>query len=153
MTALVGHMGVEADISAMTPEERVALAAGIARHKTLRAGLHAGRTVRLEHPDPGCLAVWVHSDSHILVTAAQVETPRAATLAPLRIAGLEPGRSYRIETLDPLRRPLRTQAASLFLAKGEPLVATGALLIHVGLPLPLLRAGEIAAFLLTPVVA
>ena len=150
MTALVGHMGVEADISAMTLEERATLAAGIARHKTLRAGLHAGRTVRLEHPDPGCLAVSIHSDNHVLVTAAQVETSCAATLAPLRIASLEPGRRYRIETLDPPRRPHRTQGASPFLAKGEPLVAVGALLIHTGLPLRILRAGEIAAFLITP---
>ncbi len=153
MTALVGHMGVEADISAMTPEERAALAAGIAHHKTLRAGLHAGRTVRLEHPDPGCLALAIISEGQVLVTAAQVETPRAAALAPLRLAGLEPGRSYRIETLDPPSRPRRTRDASPFLAKGEPLVADGSLLLHAGLPLPILRAGEIAAILLTPVVA
>ncbi len=150
MTALVGHMGVEADISAMTSEERAVLAAGIARYKILRDGLHVGRTVRLEHPDPGCLALMLISEDQVLITAAQVETPCAATLAPLRIVNLEAGRSYRIETLDPPGRPRRTQAASPFLAKGEPLVATGALLAHAGLPLPILRAGEIAAFLLTP---
>ena len=150
MTALVGHMGVEADISAMTAEERAVLATGIQRHKALRVGLHAGRTVRLEHPDPGCLALALISEDHVLVTAAQVETPRAATLAPLRVAGLAPGRNYRVETLDPPSRPRRTQSSSLFLATGEALVAGGVLLIHVGLPLPILRAGEIAAFLLTP---
>ncbi len=149
MTALVGHMGVEADISAMTAEDRAVLAAGIHRHKALRAGLHAGRTVRLEHPDPGCLALALISEDHVLVTAAQVETPRAATLAPLRVAGLAPGRNYRVETLDPPSRPRRTQSSSPFLATGEALVAGGVLLIHVGLPLPILRGGEIAAFLLT----
>ena len=151
MTAVVGHMGVEADISAMSPQERAALADGIARYKALRAGLHAGRTVRLVHPDPGCLGLAMISADQVLVTAAQVETPRTSALAPLRLTGLQPGRTYRVETLDPPGSPRRTQDGSPFLSRGEPIFATGALLAHVGLPLPILRAGDIAAFLLTPV--
>jgi hypothetical protein len=37
---------------------------------------------------------------------------------------------------------------SAFLARGAPVLASGQVLCHAGLPLPALRAGEIAAFIL-----
>ncbi len=148
-TALVGHMGVEADLAALTAEELSDLAAGVTRYKTLRGALHAGRTVRLQHPDRGCLAQAVVGEMQTLVTAAQVETPRQVTPAPLRLPGFEPRASWRVEPLEPPRHPRRTQRGGPFLAEGKGLTVTGALLAHVGLPLPILRAGEIAAFLIT----
>jgi alpha-galactosidase len=135
ITAFAGHMGVEADLSALSPTESAELAAGIALHKANRAWMHQGRTVRLEHPDPGCIAFAVIGDGHAYVSAVQVDTARTALLAPLRIAGLDANALWRVE-------PILGD-------KAEPFVALGVTLRHAGLPLPRLHAGQSAAFLLT----
>ena len=117
MTALGGHMGIEADLRAFTPEERAQLAAAIALHKTLRADLHAGRTLRLEHPD--CLAFANVGAASVLVSAAQVETSKAAALAPLRVVGLEPEADYEITMLNPPERPFAVMKRRIPLVKGD----------------------------------
>lgn len=147
MTALAGHMGIEADLRAFTPEDRETLAAAIALHKTLRADLHAGRTLRLEHPD--CLAFANVGVGGVLVSAAQVETSRAAALAPLRVVGLEPRADYEVVMINPPERPFAVMKRRIPLVKGDALVASGAMLAQTGIPLPVMRAGEIAVFRLT----
>lgn len=153
MTALGGHMGIEADLRGFTPDDRAKLAEAIAIHKTLRADLHAGRTLRLEHPDPGCLAFANLGAGGILVSAAQVETSRAAALAPLRVLGLEPDTAYEVAMINPPDRPFAVMKRRIPLVKGDTLTATGAMLAQTGIPLPVMRAGEIAVFRLTPVTA
>ena len=135
ITAFAGHMGVEADLSALTPRECAELAAGIALHEANRDWMHRGRTVRLDHPDPGCIAYAVIAEGRAFVSAVQVETARTALLAPLRIVGLEPEVVWRIE-------PILGGAA-------EPFEVPSAVLAFAGLPLPRLHAGQGAAFLLT----
>jgi alpha-galactosidase len=135
ITAFAGHMGVEADLSALSPRERAELAAGIALHKSHREWMHRGRTVRLEHPDPGCVAYAVIGEGRAFVSALQIETARMALLAPLRIVGLEPDAVWKVE---PILGGLE-----------EPFEVMGAVLAHAGLPLPRLHAGQGAAFLLT----
>ena len=147
MTALGGHMGIEADLRAFTPEEQAQLAAAIALHKTLRTDLHAGRTLRLEHPD--CLAFANVGAGGVLVSAAQVETSKAAALAPLRVVGLEPGADYEIVMVNPPERPFAVMKRRIPLVKGDALIASGAMLAGTGIPLPVMRAGEIAVFRLT----
>jgi len=149
LTALPGHMGVEADLAAMSADERAALAEAIALHKTLRAWLHAGRTVRLEHPDPGMVGLAVVAEDRAFVSAAQIATPATATPAPLRLAGLSRDRDWTVRPLHPPRRPRATLAQTGFLALGEPVTVSGRVLAHAGLPMPILHAGEIIAFLLT----
>ena len=135
ITAFAGHMGVEADLSALTPRERAELAAGIALHKANREWMHRGRTVRLEHPDPGCIAHAVVGEGRAFVSAVQVETAKTTLLAPLRIVGLEPEAVWKVEPI--------------LGGSGEPFDVAGAVLRHAGLPLPRLHAGQGAAFLLT----
>ncbi|CAN5860342.1 alpha-galactosidase [soil metagenome] len=149
MTALGGHMGIEADLRAFTPDERDRLAAAIAVHKSLRADLHAGRTLRLEHPDPGCLAFANVGADRTLVSAAQVETSKAAALAPLRVLGLEPDTAYEVAMINPPERPFAVMKRRIPLVKGDTLTATGAMLAQTGIALPVMRAGEIAVFRLT----
>jgi alpha-galactosidase len=148
MTALFGHMGTEADLRDFTDAERAALAEAFALYKDHRAWMHAGRTVRLSHPDPGCLATALAGEGRMLVSAAQVETPKTAGLAPLRLAGLDPAATYRIQQIKPPRRARATMRRVPPLTLGETLSATGAMLAHTGISLPVLRAGEIAVFLL-----
>ena len=149
MTALGGHMGIEADLRAFSDEERAQLAAAIAVHKSLRAGLHAGRTLRLEHPD--CLAFANVGEGGVLVSAAQVETTKAAALAPLRVVGLEADGVYEIAMINPPERPFAVMKRRIPLVKGDTLTASGAMLAGTGIPLPVMRAGEIAVFRLTRV--
>ncbi|MDR3512545.1 MAG: alpha-galactosidase [Caulobacteraceae bacterium] len=147
-TAFFGHMGVEADLTGFTPGRRAELREAIALHKAWRGVLHAGRTVRLEHPDPGLMAHAAMAEGRALVCAAQVETPRTAGLAPLRIAGLDADATYSLRQLNLPRRPPASMKHVPAMARGETLSASGAMLAHAGAPLPLLRAGEIAVLLL-----
>lgn len=152
-TAFLGHMGVEADLSAFTAGRRSELAEAIAVHKSLRELLHAGRTLRLDHPDPGLLAQMVTDDQRSVVVAAQVGTPGTAAPAPLRLFGLEPAAAYAVRQLNPPRRPPGSMKRVPPLTRGETLPANGAMLAGVGIQPPVLRAGEIAVFLLERVSA
>jgi alpha-galactosidase len=133
-TAFFGHMGIEADVRGFTEPERTQLAQIIALYKQHRALLHGGRTHRLE-TDPGAIAFMVVGETGALVSYARLETPHHAGLAPLRLQGLSPDARYRVRLLSPARRPPL-----------ETATATGRLLEVMGLPLPMLRAGELAVF-------
>jgi alpha-galactosidase len=145
-TALFGHMGIEGDLRAFSEAEREQLARWIALHKQFRPLLHQGRSRRLAPEDPGLIAFSVESGAERLVSAAQVETPLRPVPANLRLTGLESGRRYRAELLNPLRQPERAMKQIPSLFRGEPLTASGAALAGAGLPLPVLRVGEIALF-------
>ena len=140
LTALTGHFGVEADLFALGEAERRLLSEGIGLFKSERHWMQEANIVRLEHPDPGCLAqalaaypdFLVHNP-YVLVTVAQVETARTALLAPLRMAGLVDEATYLVTPL---------------LVSGEPFRASGSFLRWVGIPLPLLHAGQGCGFLL-----
>jgi alpha-galactosidase len=146
LTALIGHMGIEADIRAFSEPDRAALTAWIAFHKEVRSLIHAGRRVRLSPPDPGGVAFAVIGAAGALVSLAQIETPKTATLRPLRVSGLEDEMIYHIRLINPPARPRASMKVAPALALGETLTATGALLRQSGLPLPILRAGELAVF-------
>ncbi|HEY1752691.1 MAG TPA: alpha-galactosidase [Caulobacteraceae bacterium] len=134
-TAVFGHLGIEADIRDFTEAERARLAQIIGIYKQHRGLLHGGRTARLETADPTALAFMVANEAGVLVSYAQLATPTVATPAPLRLPTLDPGADYRMRLLTPARR-----------APLESAVAPGQLLATMGLPLPALRAAEIAVF-------
>ena len=80
-----------------------------------------------------------------VVSIAQLETPRTAALGPLRLEGLEPDQVYRVHRLAMPDRLTGMKHAPA-LARGEIVEASGRVLRQVGLPLPILRAGEAAVF-------
>ena len=59
LTALFGHMGIEADVRDFSQAERARLADAIALYKRFRPLLHGGRTLRLDLADPGAVAMMV----------------------------------------------------------------------------------------------
>ena len=149
MTAVAGHMGVEADLRAFSERDLAGLTHAITLHKQMRGWLHAARTVRLEHADPGCVCFALIGENEALVSAAQVATPATAALAPLRLAGLDPMSRYAVRRLDLSLRSGGVGRRAAPLDRGEAIHATGAMLAQVGLALPILRAGDIAVYLLS----
>lgn len=145
-TAFFGHFGIEADLRAMTAREREALAQVIWLHKQHRTLLHTGRTLRLSHPDAGMTAMMVVGEAGALVSAAQVGAPATATLGPLRLSGLDPAATYCVTLLNPPIHPQRTMKSVPSTVTGQGFEASGTALIHQGLPLPVLRAQEIAVY-------
>jgi alpha-galactosidase len=100
-TALFGHFGIEWDVAALADDERDELASWVALYKAERDLLHGGRMVRGDHPDR---SLWVHGVvSHqrdrALFAAVQLTTSTSAVPLPVRLPGLDPGRTYRVEVV------------------------------------------------------
>jgi alpha-galactosidase len=146
LTALFGHMGMEADIRAFSAEDRAALAQAIALHKSCRDLLHQGRLVRQVREDAGAVGFLVAGEREALASLAQVETPAYPAPAPFRLVGLEPDAAYRVRLLNPPAKPAASMKSWPSALAGEPFEATGLAIQTVGLPLPVLRAGELSVF-------
>jgi alpha-galactosidase len=96
-TAMFGHLGVEWDITRLSPDERAALAAAIELHKRFRPLLHSGDAVRFDTEPSWCAhGVYSSDRSSGLVSFAQVASAPSLTAPPLRMPGLDPGRRYRV---------------------------------------------------------
>ncbi|QUH01996.1 alpha-galactosidase [Saccharopolyspora erythraea] len=140
-TALFGHFGIEWDIASATEQEQAGLAAAIELHKDLRALLHSGHVVRVDHPDPSAYlhGVVAQDRAEALFCYAQLATSTSAVAPPLRLPGLEPDRDYRVEVVDPVGSArLAQRAAQEWWAAGE-IVLTGRALAEVGLQPPVLE--------------
>ena len=148
LTALFGSMGVEADVRAFSERERAALKDWIAVHKAHRALIHGGRVLRQEHPDPGAVATMVADGGGALASFAQLARPFRAGLDPLRLVGLDPAASYRVRLLNPPQLSEAGRRRTPALLGGGTILATGRMIETGGLPLPILRPGQIAVFLL-----
>ena len=146
MTAVFGHMGLELDLRALTPEDEAQVRAAIALHKRFRPLLHGGRRIRLRPLDDAMLAFMVADETRALVSVAQLASPRHPMPAPLRLPHLDPAAVWTVRWLNPPAHPERTMKVIPPLARGETLAATGALLATAGLPLPVLRTHEVAVF-------
>jgi len=140
-TALFGHMGVEADLRLLKPPERDELRTVIQIHKAERGLLHAGRTVRLDHLDPGLSASMITDDQTALVCVFQLQTAETATLAPVLLPDLPPSARYRVTLLRGLADPERSMKSCPAWAT-DPFIASGAGLAVIGLPLQVLRVGD-----------
>ena len=109
-TALFGHFGIEADITAASAEDVAELAAWIQLYKRHRALIHSGRVVRLDTPDD---TAWMHGvvaadQSAALMSYVQLDEPRNDQPVALRVPGLDPRRRYQVSDVTPgVRRPRR----------------------------------------------
>nr|WP_084617308.1 alpha-galactosidase [Ornithinimicrobium pekingense] len=139
-TALWGHMGIEADLTAATPEELAELGAWVAFHKAHRALLHSGTVVTGDHPDP---AVQVHGvvapgRDRALYSVASVARPATTGPHRVRLPGLDPARRYRATVPEP-GAPWSGGVADRVPWAREGVVLPGSVLGQAGLPmLPLL---------------
>ena len=132
LAAVFGHLGIEWNLLELTDAERAALAEVVAVHRRFRALLHSGDVVRFDpvlHDDEASGAghgVYATDRSEALVAYAQLRSGMSLLPPVLRLPGLLPERSYRVEevSLGGGRRPL------------EPQELTGRQLAAHGLQLP-----------------
>jgi alpha-galactosidase len=148
LTALFGHMGVEADVRAFTDSERAALKRWIGVYKDHRALIHAGRLSRQPVSDPTALAFMIAGETEALASYAQLQVRANVSPDPLRLAGLDPDATWRVRMLSPAASQVASDPA---LVRGGAVQASGRAIARTGLPLPLLRPGSIALFHLTRV--
>lgn len=150
VTAMFGHMGIEADVSAMGESERADLAHVVAIHKRFRSLIHSGDFVRFETFDLTEGAALSHGviapdASEAIVVYAQLTTSQAPVPPAWRIDGLDPERRYTVRMI-PLTRdavPIPGTAVDqpAWLSDslvGNHHVSTGAFLRDVGLVPPVM---------------
>ena len=106
IAALFGHMGIEWNLLDIDEATRAELAAAIALHKRLRPLLHSGDAVRFDPVNdgdaPSSLAYGVYASdrTEALIAVVQLRTDISLTPPMLRLPGLDPDRSYRVEIVD-----------------------------------------------------
>ena len=141
--ALFGHLGVEADVRKLAPDERGELAAWIATYKSWRDVVHGGD---LRQGASGGLS-WLQStapDAGAALVGLYRRFEEALRYTPaLRVPGLDPARRYRAQLLHRPVVPHSTASTGLIDALlAGTLTLTGAQLRDHGLPLPPLPPEE-----------
>ena len=109
ITALFGHFGIEWDIASASPQEREELAGWVALHKELRPLLHTGTVVRADRGPADVLLHGVVAPDGARAVYAAVQLTQSVTSAVgrVRLPGLDPRRTYRVEQA----RDTRTRVA------------------------------------------
>ena len=143
VAAFFGRLGLGIDLRKQAPGSLRAIHRWLALHKRFRALLHSGTTVRSDESDRGFVAHGVVADDRSEALFAVVWLERALASRRVRIDGLDPVTSYRVEVIG--ARPGEAQTVTPAWASRAP-VLTGQALSAAGIPLPPARRG--AALLL-----
>ena len=134
--AMFGHMGVEADPSSMSDDDRRVLSHHISLYKTWREVIHEGEFYGIGSADPGISGGLVVHGSRALALVTRNDFAPDFESAPVRLPGLERERRYRVSLPEPW-----PAWASRYLAAADQwrsgLVLSGPALADGGLALPL----------------
>jgi alpha-galactosidase len=142
LVASYGHMGIEADLTKMSEDERQIMRDAVARHKQDRRIWHTGKFHRVRTVDDGligALAVSKEQDQARMVLM-QLERPRSTIPPRICVPGLDEKAAYkvRIQMLtEQVKKANRSFANPIF---DDGFELTGAALAVVGLGLPSLYA-------------
>lgn len=138
--AMTGHLGFEMDLRELTCEEEAELRRATLFYKAQRCFLHSALEYRLEAPSPEISARMSvdPARARFMLFAATLETPRAETTAPLRLAGLDPQQRYQVQLCNPeLLESMATRSFPSPLLEAGGVTLSGAALMQTGLVLPL----------------
>ncbi len=142
-SAFLGHLGIEWNLLTTSEAERREIADFVSLHKRHRRLLHGGDWYRLDSPDPtvNVMGVVAPDSSEALFVYARTGSTIDTVHSPVRFDGLDPGRSYRVANL-PLPGPSRDRGTSpprwLADAESEPIIASGRVLMNLGLQPPVM---------------
>ncbi|MEV8253024.1 alpha-galactosidase [Rhodoglobus sp. NPDC076762] len=155
-TALMGHSGIEWDLTATTAAERAALPVWAAAYRSLRGLIHSGRVVRgeLESAQPvvtGILADDATGVADAVFWVTCLDTPSDAVPTSRRLPGLDPHREYRISPVDVGAAAATYPGTAPAWWLDGTLVLSGAVLGSVGLQLPILHPDEALVLRVTAV--
>jgi alpha-galactosidase len=139
VSVFFGRLGLGIDLRKQTPGSLRSIHRWLALHKRFRPLLYSGTTVRSDESDRGFIAHGVVADNRDEALFALVWLERALSSRRVRIDGLDPATSYRIEVIG--ARPDETQTVTPSWASGAP-VLTGQTLCAAGIPLPPARRGS-----------
>ncbi len=143
-SAFLGHLGIEWNLLDASDSERAEIADLIALYKEHRALIHGGDWRRLDHTDPSVnvMGVVAADRGEAVFVYAMVASMLESIPAPIRFAGLDPQRTYRVERLP---MPGRSGGPSLappdWLADerlADGVTASGSVLMNAGLQPPIL---------------
>jgi alpha-galactosidase len=148
--ASFGHMGVEADVSKMTEDERATLAGWIAFHKQWRDVLHGGRIH--QGATPSGLRWWLaRTEQRALLAVIRIVPPPHAQEMPLQLRALCGGGTWRVRLARQVGHPRAragTDAAWLSAIRTDGAVMTGDELAGLGLALPVMHPESALIFVL-----
>ena len=133
--ALLGHFGVEWDLTSADEETRGRVAAWIALAKRLRPLIADGTVVHVDGVEPGIdvRGIVAEDAAHAVFTITQVATSAAYPAGRVRFPGLDPARSYALRILS---RPAHDPAQSPLAWAEEPVTMTGHELGSIGVRPP-----------------
>jgi alpha-galactosidase len=102
-TALFGHMGIEANLTLLSPGELAQISEWVALYKRLRPLLHSGRVVHFDDVDPSLIVQGVYATdrSEAVISVAAVATADSAPIGRLVIPGLVHDAVYELALLPP----------------------------------------------------
>ena len=128
-TAMFGHMGMELDLRTLDDAAFAELQAGIALHKRHRALIHHGDLVRLDAGrGVNAFGIVAADRAEALFSVARITEATGYYPDPLRLAGLDPTRRYRVQLVWPQAIPARSALTAALI---EGIEVTGeALMLH-----------------------
>jgi alpha-galactosidase len=135
--ALFGHFGIEWDLTSTDDATRSRIAAWVAYARGLRSLVATGRTVDVDHTEPGIdVRGMVSADqSHAVFTLTQTATTAAYPPGRVRLPGLDPARRYQVRAVQDTAGA--NDAGQTALAwRTHPVALTGRELDAVGLRPP-----------------
>lgn len=148
ITALLGHAGIEWDITKCSPSELDFLKNWAAYYKAKRELISTGKLVRMDYPDQNHHLYGIVTERESIFAYAQLDTIQTSQPPRIRIRNL-------IDKKFKIRIPDISKSTGLMLIQPPDWVLTGceisgALLSEVGLPAPILQPGEALLFELYP---
>ncbi|MEO1043511.1 MAG: alpha-galactosidase [Pseudomonadota bacterium] len=148
-TALFGHMGIEADLSAETEQDLTILKDGIKLYKEYRALIHSGDFYRLDRIDAfNCVGVVAKDQTEALFSCTKLSDQRSSLPGRVRLTGLAARSFYRVRLIWPgaspsITTPSIVEAADLY---GKGSILSGEALHQFGIQLPLVKPNTCLIF-------
>ena len=136
-TALIGHLGLELDLTVLGSDQLAEVSAWVELHQRMRDVVASGRLVHGDHPDPA-LAVTgvVAADAReAFFVVATVDSTLTQAPTPVLLPGLDPSTSYRLQEVSPSRGGPLTDLGETWV-DGTGVVVEGSVLTEVGVQLP-----------------
>jgi alpha-galactosidase len=150
--AILGHLGIEWDISTLTDGELSDVASWVATHKEFRELFHTGAAISVDLPDPSMdLRGVVATDrSSAFFIFTQVTTSNSYPAGPLTFAGLDDATRYSVRLSTEPSTGITAGQSPLPWTR-SPLELTGKSLRTIGVQSPVLRPEHIALIHITAV--